>query len=233
MKFKISEQVAEKYPEVNIGVVIVKDADNSLYNEEIQELLRKTEEEMRKKIDIEKILEVPSVAKWREVYKSFGAKPSDTRNSAEAILRRVLKGGNLPKINCLVDLYNYISLKYTLTVGGEDIDKIEGDLVLDFANGDEEFIAIGSDENKPPMDGEVVYKDDKGVACRCWNWKEGDRTKLTDKTKNAVLVIENLIPGEESKFKEALDELKQLVEKYCNAKCEGVVLNKDNLEVEL
>lgn len=229
MKAKISEKIIEKYPEVEIGVLVCKNLDNSNYPEEIQTLIKEAIEQKRNEIAPEKTLEIPSIAKWREVYKSFGAKPSNTRNSAEALIRRILKD-NLYKINTLVDLYNLISIKYIMTVGGEDIDSMEGDLLLAFADGTEEFIPLGSEDNKPPKKGEVVYKDDKGVICRCWNWREGDRTKLEKTTKNAIVVIENMIPEDSKKHQQALEELKALIQKYCNAEIESHILNKDNLE---
>lgn len=233
MKFKISNKIIEKYPKLEVGIVICKDIDNSSYNEEIQKLMRNIEVEARGKIDVEKVVEIPTIAKWREIYKSFGAKPSKYRNSAEALIKRVILGNEIYRINSLVDLYNYISVKYIKTVGGEDIDKVEGDLVLDFANGTEEFIALGSNENEPPKQGEVVYKDNKGIICRRWNWREAERTKLTEDTKNAVVVIENLISEENGKLKKALEELKSLITKYCDANCKTKILNKKNLEVEI
>ena len=230
MKIKISDKILEKYPELNLGFIVAKNLDNGNYNNEIQGMIRDIEKKTRENIDTERVTEIPIIAKWREIYREFGAKPSDYRNSVEALIKRVLKT-ELYKINPLVDLYNYISIKHIMTVGGEDIDKIEGDLILDFAKGDEEFIPLGENENNPPWEGEIVYKDNKGVICRCWNWREGDRTKLTEKTKNAIIVIENPISNE--KIKKALEELKFLLEKYCNAECKIKILNKDNKEEEI
>jgi len=232
MKIVISKNLFEKYPSVSIGVIIAKNLKNVSHNKEIQNLLRMIEEKIRKDISPEEILNVPEVIKLREIYKSFGAKPQDYRSSIESLIRRVVKGNNLPQINSLVDLYNYISLKYILTAGGEDSDKIEGNLVLDFATGDEEFFAIGSAENNPPSAGEVVYKDDKGVICRCWNWREGDRTKLTEETQNAILVVEDFNDQKE-KLSTALAEFNLLTEKYCGAKCQIKILNRQNFEEEI
>jgi len=232
MAIKISKKILEKYPELNIGVVIAKNLDNSKYNEEISQMIREIEKKTREEIDPEKVKEIPIIAKWREIYKSFGAKPGEYRNSVEALIKRVLKT-ELYKINALVDIYNYISIKHIMTVGGEDIEGIEGDLILDFAKGDEDFIPLGEQENKSPWKGEVVYKDDKGIICRCWNWREGDRTKLTKNTKNAIIVIENLLPENNEKLKKALKELKGLLGKYCNADCEIKILNKENSEEEI
>ncbi len=232
MKFKIAEKIFEKYPELEVGVVICNGLDNSKKIEEINNLLKDIEKEIKEKIDSEKILEIPAINKWRDVYKSFGAKPKNHKCSSEALLISVFSRG-IPSINSLVDIYNYLSLKYTLTVGGEDISKIEGDLYLDFAKGDEEFFSIGSDENQSPKENEVVYKDDKGVVCRRWNWREADRTKLTEETKEAVIIIENLLSEEHDKFLQASNELKLLIEKYCGGKCNVEILNKNKQEVDL
>ena len=147
MKLKVSKQIFDRYPQVEIGIVTVKNACNFNKGEEIQNLLRKAEEKIRERISEEKVLEVPEVIKLREIYQSFGAKPRDYRSSIEALIRRVAKGNNLPRINPLVDLYNYISLEYILTAGGEDTNRVKGDLILDFANGGETFIPLGSNEN--------------------------------------------------------------------------------------
>lgn len=228
MEIRITEQIFEKYPETEIGVIVAKNIDNKNYNEDVSKMMRDVEIQTRDKFDIEDILEVPAIAKWREIYKSFGAKPSKYRNSVEALMRRVLRGDEIYKINSLVDIYNMISVKYVMTVGGEDVSAIEGDLVLDFAKGDEEFIPLGSRESESPKEGEVVYKDDKDVICRCWNYREADRTKLTENTKKAVIVIENNLADRSGEFKDALNELKELLEKYCGAECEVKILNKDN-----
>lgn len=73
----------------------------------------------------------------------------------------MLKGGTLPSINTFVDLYNVLSLKHLLPVGGEDLDRCTGDIILDRATGTEPFIALGETENEPPEAGEIVYKDNE------------------------------------------------------------------------
>lgn len=232
MEIKINEKILEKYPELRIGIILARNLDNRNYNEEIQEMIREIEKKTRGTIDPEKVTEIPAISKWRHVYKEFGAKPNDYRNSVEALIKRTLKT-ELYRINLLVDIYNYISIKHIMTVGRENKDMIKGDLVLDFANGNEEFIPLGEQENKPPWEGEIVYKDNKGIICRCWNWREGDRTKLTEDTKNAIIVIENLLPERNEDLEDGLEELKKLVEKYCNADCEIKTLDKERISVNL
>jgi DNA/RNA-binding domain of Phe-tRNA-synthetase-like protein len=105
-------------------------------------------------------------------------------------MKRVSKGNHIGTINPLVDIYNATSLRYGLPCGGEDIDTFRGDIRLTKALGDESFITLGTDESAPPYEGEIVYKDDEGAICRCWNWRESVRTMLRESTKNAFLCIE-------------------------------------------
>ncbi|MGO0900731.1 phenylalanine--tRNA ligase beta subunit-related protein [Clostridioides sp. ZZV14-6387] len=63
---------------------------------------------------------------------------------------------------------------------------------------------MGGDENTPPYEGEVVYKDDKGAICRCWDWREAIRIMLTESTNNAFLCIELV---DENRFEEISKEL--------------------------
>ena len=130
-----------------------------------------------------------------------------------------------------MDIYNGISLKYGVPVGGEDIDKFQGDNRLTVADGSEEFITYGSDKSEPPYLGEVVYKDDAGAICRCFNWRESVRTMLTEDTVNAFMCIETVAGERDDVLDAALDELKTLIEKELGGTVEKHILTKDCPEV--
>ena len=119
----------------------------------------------------------------------------------EAMLKRVSRGDHIGNINPLVDIYNVISLKYGLPVGGEDMDKFDGDIRLTIADGSEDFVTLGSDRSEPPYPGEVIYKDSAGAICRCFNWRESVRTMLTDDTANAFMCIETVDGASDEAFK--------------------------------
>ncbi|WP_228992075.1 B3/4 domain-containing protein [Streptomyces sp. DH8] len=140
--------------------------------------------------------EDPHMAAWRATYTAFGAKPSRTRNSAEALARRALTGDGLPRLNLLVDAYNAISVAHLVPVGGEDADHIKGGMRLIRATGDEPFptVAGGEETVEHPEPGEVVWCDDEGVTCRRWNWRQGIRTRLTEKSVSALFLLEGLTP---------------------------------------
>lgn len=138
----------------------------------------------------------PHVAAWRAAYTAFGSKPSRTRNSAEALARRALADGGLPRINRLVDIYNAVSVAHLVPVGGEDLDRIQGGMRLVRATGDEPFVtaAGGAEAVEHPDAGEVVWCDDEGVTCRRWNWRQGVRTRLTEDSVSALFLLERMAP---------------------------------------
>lgn len=117
--------------------------------------------------------------------------------------------------------------------GGEDIDNFVGNIRLTKAEGNEPFITLGTDENAPPYEGEIVYKDDEGAICRCWNWRESARTMLTEDTENAFLCIELVDENRSDDFKNALNELANMVEKHLGGTYRVSILDKDNQEISI
>ncbi|WP_406390840.1 phenylalanine--tRNA ligase beta subunit-related protein [Streptomyces sp. NBC_00882] len=160
--------------------------------------------------------EDPHMAAWREVYTAFGSKPSRTRNSAEVLAKRALSDAGLPRINLLVDLYNAISVAHLVPVGGEDLDRIRGGMRLVRAAGDEDFVTVtaGEESVEHPDAGEVIWRDEEGVTCRRWNWRQGPRTRLTEKTVSGVFLLEGMAPMPLADMEKAAAELAELLEKF-------------------
>ncbi|WP_105969334.1 B3/B4 domain-containing protein [Streptomyces geranii] len=156
------------------------------------------------------------IAAWRDVYTAFGSKPNRTRNSAEALAKRALADGGLPRINVLVDLYNAISVAHLVPVGGEDLDRVQGGMRLVRATGTEDFVTVAGGEEvvEHPDAGEVVWCDDAGVTCRRWNWRQGPRTRLTEESTSAIFLLECLPPTAGAEGDAAGAELAELLEKF-------------------
>lgn len=154
----------------------------------------------------------PHIASWRAAFSAFGAKPSRYPSSAEALIGRVLKGRPIPRINALVDLYNAVSVRHVVPVGGEDAEQLQGPLRLAVAAGGEPFDPRGDgSENDPVAAGEIVWRDDRGVTCRRWNWRQGHRTQLTEQTRRAFFVFDRLGGLEIDALHRAVDDLARLL----------------------
>ncbi len=160
--------------------------------------------------------EDPHMAAWRAAYTAFGSKPSRTRNSAEALARRALSEAGLPRINLLVDLYNAVSVAHLIPGGGEDIDRLRGGMRLVRATGEEDFVTVAGGEEtvEHPDPGEVVWRDDAGVTCRRWNWRQGPRTRLTEETVSGIFLLEGMAPLPVPELETAAAELAGLLEKF-------------------
>ncbi|MFE0587767.1 B3/B4 domain-containing protein [Pantoea vagans] len=149
------------------------------------------------------------LAAWAEVFRAFGAKAKRTPCSAEALRKRVLRDGTLPAIDPVVDLYNAISLRYALPVGGENIAAYRGAPRLVIADGSERFDTVKEGEvvYESPEPGEVIWRDDQGVTCRRWNWRQGVRTRLDASAHQMWFILESLPAMPISALQQASDEL--------------------------
>lgn len=234
MKFKIDKKIFEKFQGLTIGVIVAKNVNNAGTLEDVQNQLRVIESEIKTKYNTGTLSQNPKIDVWRKTYSTFGAKPKENKSSVESLYRLVLQGTNLRHINKLVDIYNFVSLKYMVPVGGENIDKIKGDVSLTFAEANEvPVLLLGDKDARPPHVGEVIYKDDISAICRRWNWREADRTKFTEDTKNCILVIEGLPPITKKEIETATNEFKELVQKFCGGNLTLHILDKDRPEIEL
>lgn len=233
MKFIIDEKIFEKFPGTTIGVVVGKGLNNAGFNDEVLQRIHEQEHTIRASYTPETLLQHPHIDAWRKTYTVFGAKPKKHACSVENLYRMVLNGEELRRINTIVDSYNYISLKYTVPVGGDDLDHVKGNIHLRFATGEELFIRLNSTEVDNPHVGEVIYADDEEVLCRRWNWRECDKSKMTEQSKNVVLVVEALPPLTVSDVQTIVTELGQMVAEYCGGTVTSHILNAQNSSVEL
>lgn len=225
MQFKVEDSFRALFPGAIIGVVVVRGLDNSGDTENTTApLLVEQMRDAAARLGDGEIAEHPAIAPWRAAYAAFGVKPNKYRSSIESLLRSA-RNGNVRSINPLVDIYNTVSLKHFLPCGGEDLAAVVGDIRLTRASGGEHFVPLGSNEEQPPQAGEVIYRDDLGVICRSWNWREADRTKLTPLTRDAFLCIEGLPEHGADKVKTACDELATLVTEVLGGKAQAYLLD--------
>jgi DNA/RNA-binding domain of Phe-tRNA-synthetase-like protein len=207
----VDSQIFEQFPDYQALIIYAEGLNNFASTEESRALLRTAEQTCRASLTLNNLAQHPHIAAWREAYRRFGAKPKKYPCSVEALLQRTLKGQNIPAINGIVDLYNALSLKYVLPVGGEDRDKLVSDLRLTYAQGQEPFVTTqdGQEQIVYPDAGEIIWADTDGVTCRRWNWRQGRRTQLTEETRSIYFVLDRLAPYPVETLWAAGEELKQ------------------------
>jgi DNA/RNA-binding domain of Phe-tRNA-synthetase-like protein len=201
-RIAIDEAVRELRPDVAVLAMTAEGLVNGPSDALSQEWLTTA----AKTAEAERAQDDPHLDAWRDAYRAFGSKPQRTRPSVDALLRRA---DTLPAINRVVDAYNAISVQYVLPVGGEDLGAYQGAARLVRATGDEPFdiVAGGEPAVEHPDAGEVVWRDDAGVTCRRWNWRQCVRTRITESTVNALFLLERLAPYPTERLHEAGDDL--------------------------
>jgi DNA/RNA-binding domain of Phe-tRNA-synthetase-like protein len=177
--------------------------------------------------------QIPGVAAWRAAYKAFGIKQTRYRSSVERLVKNVLAGRPLARINGFVDAYNAVSLGSVLPLGADDLDRVtpplafrftrEGDTFVDMADG-----AEAGDETPKP--GEVVYADASHVLCRRWNWRQDARSLITPDTTRAVVTLQQNGAGD---VQAAADDLVDLIARFCGGTCRVAVLDRGRTGAEL
>lgn len=155
--------------------------------------------------------DLPEVMAWRQAFQGFGVKPREARSSVESLLRRT--GTGLPRIDRLTDVYNAVSVMHLVPVGGEDLSGYEGPARLVVATGEEGFdtVADGQPTMHTAAPGEIAWRDDVGVTCRRWNWRQCVRTRLSETTTEALFIIDALAPDAPQRAQAAADDLLQLL----------------------
>jgi DNA/RNA-binding domain of Phe-tRNA-synthetase-like protein len=188
----VEAAVFELRPDYRVLLVAAEGLEPGPPDQASEELLARAETRARAVLDGRAPEDMPEVADWRDAYRAFGAKPQRTRPSVEALLRRLDAG--LPRIDRLTDAYNAVSIAHLVPVGGEDLDHYKSAPRLVRAVGDEEFDTVSNGEPavEHPKPGEVIWRDDAGVTCRQWNWRQCTRTRITPATVNAVFIIDGL-----------------------------------------
>ena len=232
--FAIEPAFWELFPQAEIGIVVARGIDNAHESsEDVKAALVEANKAALAHVPDPTISKNPAVAVWREAFQQFKTKKG-ARCSIENLLKRVLKGNPVGSISPSVDLYNAISLKYALPLGGEDLDAFEGDLRLRITEGGDAFTPLGEGaENDPTLPGELAYVDDAGAVCRCWNWRDGVRTMLTESTTNAFLILESVDPARHDDLAAALDDLAARTQAALGGEMESHIVTKDSPAIAL
>lgn len=204
---RVAPEIFELRPDYRALLLVVENIPPGPSNALSDTLLQEAENHVKELLSHSPITEFPHIAAWREAYKSFGAKPQKTRNSLEALTRRSADG--LPRVNRLTDIYNAISVKHQIPLGGEDLDKYDGAHFLVRASGTELFQTFsgGDPLTELAIAGEPIWCDDTGITCRRWNWRQGPRTALTDNTTRVLFIMDALRPCSDEALIRAADEL--------------------------
>jgi DNA/RNA-binding domain of Phe-tRNA-synthetase-like protein len=131
------------------------------------------------------VLESPAILATRRGYKALGKDPARYRGSAEALLRRVISGKELPQINAVVDVINLVSVESRMPIGLYDLAHVEGDVVFRAGRAGETYKGIGKyDLNLEAL---PLFADARGPHGSATS--DSERTMVTLETTRILAII--------------------------------------------
>ncbi len=229
--------IADAFPDFRVAVVIAEGLTIARDRPaELDRLIAEREEAARERWRGQDLAKIPGVAAWRAAYRAFGIKQTRYRSAIERIMKNLLAGRALARINAFVDLYNAVSLAHVLPLGADDLDKVVPPLAFRYAHAGDTFVDmadLGEDGEvapEQPAAGEVVYADSFKILCRRWNWRQDARSLITPATTRVVVTLQSNGWGD---VEAAAEDLGRLIERFCGGASRRAVLAADRRNVDL
>ena len=209
MNIIVSQEIASVCPGF-LGACVETTVANAPAPQGLWQEIEALGEHYRETLTTETLKERSAIAATRRVYRACGKDPSRYRPAAEALIRRLLQGKELYRIDTLVDLINLASMRFGYSIGGFDADKIEGDtLILGIGRAGEPYEGIG--RGMLNIEGLPVYRDNQGGVGTPTS--DNERTKIDLHTTH-LLVLVNGYDGDEAQVRATAEYILQLAERY-------------------
>src|SRR6202047_2868935 len=157
------------------------------------------------------VLESAQILATRAAYKALGKDPARYRGSAEALLRRIIAGKGLPRINAVVDVINLVSVESRLPVGLYDLAGVNGDIVFRAGHAGETYKGIGKYDLN--LEGLPVFCDALGPHGSPTS--DSERTMVTDETKHVAGIIISF--GGKERLDHWTQRMSELFARYASA----------------
>jgi len=217
MSIAISGEVQRDFPDLHVLTSCIEKVTVKRSDSELEALKEDIIREVRSVYDIETLKDRPILRAYRDFFWNLGVDPTKTRPAAEALIRRLLHGKSLPRINTLVDAYNLASIKTEIAIAAFDFDNIRGELMMRYAEEGEKFLGIGM---KTPisLNGREIVISDGEKLLAVYPYRDAEDTKVTEATRN-VLFLFCGVPGiSVQNLSEAKNLTLDFVTKFCGGK---------------
>jgi DNA/RNA-binding domain of Phe-tRNA-synthetase-like protein len=204
--FTIDPEVRRMFPELQVGVAVVEGVTVTRQEAGVDRLVEDVLTQIRGALEGRSVASLPRVQAFRQMYRRFGVDPGQFRPSAEALVSRARDPSKrFPRINTVVDLYNVTSAQLQLPMAAYDLACLTPPVGLRFSVAGEQHLGIGADRPATLPAGELVYADASMVLCRAYNYRDADRTKVTEQTSDLVLFVDACGGVERAEVEAALD----------------------------
>jgi DNA/RNA-binding domain of Phe-tRNA-synthetase-like protein len=216
---EIDIPLQKRFPELAAQIVRFKDVNVKLEDPSLEEYKNKVFEEVHNRWNIEELRDYPTFRAYRDFFWNLGIDPTKNRPASEALIRRVLRGRAIPKINTWVDSYNLVSILTAVPIASFDLDLLEGELFMRDAEYGEEFLGIGMDKPVILSGGEAVIQDDKRLVA-IYPYRDADYSKVTLKTEKILMLMCGAPNITKDKLEESAKEARRILPRFCGGKVE-------------
>ena len=200
----VDPELSARFPGIEVLGVLLRGLRVREKSEEVEEAKKALYEYVRKKYSLETLKDVPAFRAYRDFFWRIGIDPTKMRPSSEALVRRILLGKELPRINTLVDSYNMASIESEITMAAFDASRITGKISINYSLPGEEFLGIGMDHPLVLSGGEVVIRDESRILS-IYPYRDAEHSKVSLDTVDSVLLVCG-VPGiPRNKLEEALE----------------------------
>ena len=219
IKIQISETIKDTIRSMQFGLVDARDVSVLPAGVNFESELQRLEQELQTKFADKAPSDNPVVSAVRRMYRQVGWEPTKYRPSSEALIRRLLQGKGLYRINNLVDYGNLVSARFHIPMGLYDLDKVEGQPVMDVGKEGESYQGISKLEIHAT--GKIILRDDKGVFGN--PTADSARTSIQDTTQHVLAVFFAPATVESTWLRKTIDELAGFYETFSSGKVETAI----------
>lgn len=209
MKIQISHEVKERWEDVSLGILIYS-VEVQKSSSQLLELFQRSIDELKNQYSMPDIANIPHIQSTRNAYKALGKSPSEYRNAAEAMLRRIVKGNGLYQINNVIEVNNLMSVTTGYSIGSYDTDFLLEPVELRRAPDGEKYQGIGKEavniEHLP-----TLYDEQNAFG----NPTSDSRRAMVQSGNHNIMSVIYSFDGE-SDLEKIMDRYCELLRKYCS-----------------
>lgn len=214
MRIEIDASLKRTHEGLSVHEMDIEGLSITRETSELNDFKNEVASKVRNEYDLEKLKDVETIRKYRDFFWRLGIDPTKIRPASEALIRRILQGKDLPKINTAVDAYNLVSIETHIAIGAFDGALLKGRLLMRTAEEGENFLGIGMKETKILKGQEIVISDEEKLIA-IYPYRDADNTKVTDKTES-IYILSCGVPGiEMEQLRRASLLTKEYFEKFC------------------
>jgi DNA/RNA-binding domain of Phe-tRNA-synthetase-like protein len=217
MNLKIDAKLKARFRDLTAHILQVKNVKIQKRDAELEQFKVEVMKQVRKEYGLDALKDQPVFRAYRDFFWRVGIDPTKNRPAAEALIRRILRGRTVPRINTLVDAYNLASIKSRIALATFDADKLDGNLLIRFAEEGEQFMGIGMEKPLVLKGGEIVISDEEKLVA-VYPYRDANNTKVTEETENVTIVVCGAPGINEETLEKASHVALEYVKRFCDGK---------------